>query len=207
VLACSMCLTLPLILKGTFHQRLLDAVEQKIGKGSRLNMGFIFEDTPFYIDREVLERYLSLFDERRSVLRLYLSDPDSSTAARNAFPTNMEDVRTLVRTLSRRVRILVAALLGLPGQSRNSTVQMRRILGEMRDLGAETTVYTAELHPGSAIWSDPESFGVDRNLKSFESYYEQLRNRRDKRMMYGYATNNDVDLEEQLRIIALESRS
>lgn len=189
----------PLITPSEYHHRLLDAVENRLkAEGqTRLDMGFIFEDCPFRVDLDILNRYLRVFDRRKSIFRIYLADSDKETVDFNHFPVDLDQTELLIDFLIGRAHVLIGILIGLPGQTRKSTEKLAEFAAKAKKKGAHVMVYNAELHPGSELIRFPDTYGVELELKSFMDYYRHLEQKKDKSMIYGYTTSNEISIAEQ----------
>jgi radical SAM superfamily enzyme YgiQ (UPF0313 family) len=193
----------PLITESRFHHKILDSVASKLKERGlkKLTLGFIFEDCPFQVDLEILGRYLQLFDRRKSIFRLYLADVEKKTSDFNHFPVDFKQTQFLLNYLSGRAHVLVGILIGLPGQTRSSTLKMADFARDTRKKGAVVMIYNAELHPGSELIQFPEKYHIKLEVKRFMDYYHYLEQKRDKSMLYGYKANNDITIQEQRQIL------
>lgn len=193
----------PLITEKLFHRRILEHIKSKLIKTDnvKLNLGFIFEDCPFRIDHNILESYLKIFDGRKSIFRLYIADYEEDVSQFNNFPINIPKINKLLDFLRGRAHVVIGAMIGLPGQTYAGTKKMAKYLSEAKKKEAIIMIYNAELQPGSELSLFPNKYKIDLELRSFMDYYRFLKNKKDKKMIYGYTPHNNIGIEEQREIL------
>lgn len=190
----------PLTVNSAYHNKLLDELE-KIGK--KLNLGFMFEDFPFFFDKKVNERYCKIFNKERSSYLVYIGSFNEKIATLNNCYVPIERIIAIQNfCIEVGVTAQICILLGMPGEGYISTFEQARYIKSSHLDRCNLQLIKSEMHPASNIFCSPDKFGVNLEVKSFMEYYTFLKNKTNKEMFYGYSNNGEMDVCDQFEIVS-----
>lgn len=190
----------PFTVTSDYHNRLLDELEKRV---DRLNAGFMFEDFPFYFDEKLNKRYCRIFNTNNSLYLVCIGSINEKIGKMNRCYISPERILDICRFGSHTgSKVQLCFILGLPGETNSSIYQQGLFINNLMRKGINISLYTAEMHPASNIFCDPEEFHVDLEIGNFMSYYDMLKNKGLKNMIHGYKLKNGTDINNYHEIIS-----
>ncbi len=198
----------PLIINNDYHHNLLDALKRT---GKVLNIGFYFEDFPFYFDPEINQKYAEIFNPCHSLYRVYVGHINERISKLNQcyIPiSRIAEIQNFCK--SSGITLKLCFILGMPGEDYSTTIEQCLYIKKCIASGWEVEIYKAEMHPAGNIYTNPQKYGVTHEISGFLGYYQFLKSKNNKSMFYGYQLKSKLTPDEQynlvLSIIDLENK-
>lgn len=126
--------------------------------------------------REFIDEFGKTFHGRNSAIAISAESGDEGVRAkiRGYSFTNAELFDTLDYLEQSRVGFLVFFTVGNPFETEDDLVETSRLISEIKEkynFVRWLTTYPVQIEPGSAIFEEPERYGVEKMLYTFKDYY------------------------------------
>ena len=127
--------------------------------------------------REFIDEFGKTFHGRNSAIAISAESGDETVRAkiRGYSFTNAELFETLDYLEESRVGFLVFFTVGNPFETEDNLGETSRLISEIKEkynFVRWLTTYPVQIEPGSAIFEEPERYGVEKMLYTFKDYYD-----------------------------------